>query len=994
MPEYIDEPGVLRSTRADRIIIDGESKVSRDAITPPIGDGGAAVEAHTPADGDTELAGLDIDGTDYEIVDDEARARLHTVEQRVHPIRQEIQTWADVTDGSAGLAGPAALITTVTPAAALTYDNAAKSGTESQFIYARIPIGGRQSEYRFQYTVGGGRQDGETFNLVLGTWPSYRIGVDSSWQYFQIGFYQGDTFSAGKLQRGTGDFVWEGGLTDDAVKDNLESLGVTTQLNAVTDITRDLHFDGAARLVKNTAAATAGVARVAIANSARQAIEAGTQNLDVQGVTFTATLANAHFGSTATTTDLPVIRLAQTEDRSDWRILFDDTVFLAGGWVPINVSNGDDGYDYYISSKVDRTKEIALYKSIEETTYHGELTKAAVYEQVKTILTGGVTDDDDSETIDIGGTSPGPQRPARPPHVRSVWGNDGVTNGAYADELALVEVASRDARASHAPYDYQYSSDQVSLHENDIALTGWHAVSASYDAANPGLVWDSDNNVFASNGVEFATVADRRIRVTFDLGLVGYLESGDTISLAVTTTGNLKAIPAHAGDDHAAVSAFFFTFDSSVHDHNAHLAFDLVFSQAPAATDTVALAITNNIIASRATAAPVVTFGVPQIDHIATQAYRGHEIGDRLTGGYWEHYRKEWPRQLRSPGAGESAAIADRQTAALVSHADESPYLIATVDVRAVVITARALGTGFNVSGDPVYVNIWTDIPGVMDPVRLGRTEVNARDFETNGVAGVAYGVRTGQRFFVTQGVASTLGYDIEVTWDANIVASRPAVTILQAGMLWSGTQAEYDAITTKDPNRLYLVEQRGLYLGTMMLFAAAGGLAPQALTAGTAVLQVGGSIPAGNSPGLEMSLDTEVQIPITALGMGNLASGLNSNNFTLKAGSYRIAVHLDEIWNTQDTANSIRNRSVVAMDIVGTLPDGTFHDVEPKYFRGANSTNKAQWDTEVTIYLPEDTEIGLALIGYPGIGEDTNANARNTNYHCVVGDIHIYPLG
>ncbi len=647
MGEYIDEPGILRSTRSDGLLIDGESKVARAAITPPIGDDedGTTVEAHTPASGDAELSGLDIGGTDYEIVDQGGRDRLHAVEQRVHPIRQEPQTWEDITDGSAGWSDPASLITTVNNAAALTYDNAPKSGTDDEFVYVRIPIGARQSEYRFQLTVGGGQQDGETFNHVLGTWPTTRIGADSSWQYFQIGFYQGDTFSAAKLQRGTGDFTWEGGVT-----------------------------------------------------------------------------------------------------------------------------------------------------------------KAAVYEQVKGIIVGGVTDDDESETIDVGGTSASPQRPARPTHVRSVWGNDGVTDGTQADELALVEVASRDERVSHAAYDYQYSSNQVSLRENDIALTGWHSVSASYDAANPGLVWDSDNNVFVSNAVEFTTTSDRRIRVSLDLGLVGYLESGDTLSLAVTTTGNLKAIPAHAGNDHAAVAAFFFSFDSSVHDRHTHVQFDIVFTAPPAATDTVALAITNNIIASRATASPVVVFSVPQIDHIPTQAYRGHVIGDRLTGGYWEHYRREWPRQLRSPGQSESATIADRQTAALVSHVDESPYLVATADVRAVVLTVRALGTGFNVSGDPVYVNVWTDIPGVMDPVRLGRTEINARDFETNGVAGAAYGVRAGQRFFVTQGTGSTLGYDIEVTWDANLVASRPAVTVLQTGIAWFGTQAQYDAITTKDPSRLYLV--------------------------------------------------------------------------------------------------------------------------------------------------------------------------------------------
>ena len=440
------------------------------------------------------------------------------------------------------------------------------------------------------------------------------------------------------------------------------------------------------------------------------------------------------------------------------------------------------------------------------STWRGNLDKGKVYDQVKDILVGGVVDDDGDETITVKGVDGGPQFPARPTHVRSVWGNDGETDGIYADELALIEMSSKDVRVSHSAYDYQYSSDRISLDHNDIALTDWHDVSASYDSSNPGVVWDSDNSVFVSNAVEFTTIADRRVRVSLDLGLVGYLESGDTISLAVTTTGNIKAIPAHAPNSHAAVESFFFSFDNSVHDRHTHVQFDLVFTDIPAVTDTVALAITNNIIASRATAAPIINFSVPQIDHIPTQAYRGHAIGSKLTGGYWEHYRKEWTRQLRSPGQAQSASIADRQSSALVSHVDESPYLIATSDVRAVVITARALGTGFDVSGDPVYVNIWTDIPGVMDPVRLGRTEINARDFETNGVSGVAYGVLSGQRFYVTQGTGSALGYDIEVIWDANLIASRPSITVLQAGMAWFGTETQYSAITTKDPNRLYLV--------------------------------------------------------------------------------------------------------------------------------------------------------------------------------------------
>ena len=353
-----------------------EKTAARTAIGAGTGSGGGsgtAVAAHTPAAGDAELAGIDIGGSDYEIVDREGRDRLHEVEQRVHPIREVPQTWADISDTSAGWVRDNSL----SPAlAGLAYAQTAVSGTAAQFVYCRIPVGALQSNYRFQYTVTGG--SGGTHNRVLGTWSGEQVGSDTSWRYFRVGFFEGTGFSAGKLQVGGSDkFEWEGSLTQDSVLDQLETIGIPQAIDALKNVTRDLHLDGATTLVKNSAAATAAVARVAVANADRQAIEAGTKNLDVQGVAFTATLVNAHFGSTATTTDQAVIRLAQTQDRSDWRILFDGIAFLAGGWVPISVDNGTAGYSYFISGKVDRTKEIALYKSEAETTYHGALSGGA-----------------------------------------------------------------------------------------------------------------------------------------------------------------------------------------------------------------------------------------------------------------------------------------------------------------------------------------------------------------------------------------------------------------------------------------------------------------------------------------------------------------------------------------------------------------------------------------------------------------------------------------
>ncbi len=365
----------------------GEKTAARDAIGAGTGSGGGsgtAVAAHTPAAGDAELAGIDIAGSDYELVDREGRDRLHAVEQRVHPIREVPQTWADISDTSAGWVRDNSLSPTL---AGLAYAQTAVSGTAAQFVYCRIPVGAIQSNYRFQYSVVGGSQAGDVHNRVLGTWSGEQVGSDAAWRYFRVGFYEGSGFSGGKLQVGGSDrFEWEGALTRDAVNDQLEAVGVPQAIEALKNMTRDLHLDGATRLVENTAAATAGVARVAVANADRLAIEAGTKNLDVQGVTFTATLADAHFGSTATTTDYPVVRLAQTQDRGDWRILFDDIAFLGGGWVPIGVDNGTAGYGYFFCGKVDRTSEIALFKSTEETTYHGALADGLA---IPPVVTGG-----------------------------------------------------------------------------------------------------------------------------------------------------------------------------------------------------------------------------------------------------------------------------------------------------------------------------------------------------------------------------------------------------------------------------------------------------------------------------------------------------------------------------------------------------------------------------------------------------------------------------
>ena len=167
--------------------------------------------------------------------------------------------------------------------------------------------------------------------------------------------------------------------------------------------------------------------------------------------------------------------------------------------------------------------------------------------------------------------------------------------------------------------------------------------------------------------------------------------------------------------------------------------------------------------------------------------------------------------------------------------------------------------------------------------------------------------------------------------------------------------------------------------------------LLPQSLTVdSTETLQVG---PAAYRS--EMPVTASTTIPITGLGTGSLASNLDAtaHTFTLTAGAYLLFVHLNQVWNTDEDGNALRNRSTIAASITGTLPAGSFHTPVPHYFRGAVDDNPAQAATQEYLFLPEDTTVGLALVGYPGIGEDTNATARNTSYRCTVDQVVLMPL-
>ena len=167
--------------------------------------------------------------------------------------------------------------------------------------------------------------------------------------------------------------------------------------------------------------------------------------------------------------------------------------------------------------------------------------------------------------------------------------------------------------------------------------------------------------------------------------------------------------------------------------------------------------------------------------------------------------------------------------------------------------------------------------------------------------------------------------------------------------------------------------------------------LLPQSLTVdSTETLQVG---PAAYRS--EMPVTASTTIPVTALGTGSLASNLDTaaHTFTLAAGAYLLFVHLNQVWNTDEDANALRNRSTIAASVTGTLPAGSFHTPVPHYFRGAVDDNPAQAATQEYLYLPEDTTVGIALVGYPGIGEDTNSTARNTSYRCTVDQVVLMPL-
>ena len=167
--------------------------------------------------------------------------------------------------------------------------------------------------------------------------------------------------------------------------------------------------------------------------------------------------------------------------------------------------------------------------------------------------------------------------------------------------------------------------------------------------------------------------------------------------------------------------------------------------------------------------------------------------------------------------------------------------------------------------------------------------------------------------------------------------------------------------------------------------------LTPQTLTAASSeTLEVGGGL------GSMMPDGQTTVIPVTSLGSGSLASNLDgdTHRFTLAAGSYIFWVHLSSVWNTSSTSNALQYRSTIAVGVTGTLPAGSAHSAVPHYFRGAIQTDPAEAASQGYLYLPEATEVGLALVGYPGVGEDSNSQARNCAYRAQVDSVVFFPIG
>jgi len=154
------------------------------------GAGGTSVSVHTPAADDAELSGLDIDGTDYEIVDAESRARLTGDESRITHLDSltgdlrlpsSSGTWALVnSDGSeGGIAQTSGFPTLTAAAAAGSYgQRLAETDASGRHFAVRVPTGSDPASWRVVFTLGS-----NSYRPLLSTFDS--LGTSGSWDYYR-----------------------------------------------------------------------------------------------------------------------------------------------------------------------------------------------------------------------------------------------------------------------------------------------------------------------------------------------------------------------------------------------------------------------------------------------------------------------------------------------------------------------------------------------------------------------------------------------------------------------------------------------------------------------------------------------------------------------------------------------------------------------------------------------------------------------------------------
>ena len=225
--EYVDDVTLSGSS----LTVSRTGAADRTITLPNAGTGGTVVSAHTPAEGDTELAGIDIAGTDYEITDAAARAGLAHDD---NVITELLARTADLKAGSSsttwaiaaadGGQGGIAVFSTL-PDTTLTIRNANYSAQESaagseRHIVIRRPNSVPASRLRIEYTTNGRAHEISLSSLV----PTSIIG-DSSNTYYEIGYaIHADTsvelqYSDGTTHVGVTEF--EGALSTSEVREAL-----------------------------------------------------------------------------------------------------------------------------------------------------------------------------------------------------------------------------------------------------------------------------------------------------------------------------------------------------------------------------------------------------------------------------------------------------------------------------------------------------------------------------------------------------------------------------------------------------------------------------------------------------------------------------------------------------------------------------------------------------------------------------------------------------